>query len=150
MADQAHEGDPKAQPLTTIDQLLIPFHESMKPRERHLIGAEAEKFGVDAATGAALPYEGERSVLSVLEALVERHGWRPEYEYAGGPLIALLRAGASVTLEPGGQLELSGAPLANVHQICGEMSGHLAELRDISNELGLMWLGIGFHPFATQ
>jgi len=142
---------PQSSPLlTTFDDLLIPFHEAIKPEEQHRIGAEAEKFGVDGQTGAPLPYEGERSVLSVLEALVERHGWHPEAETEGGPLIALLRAGASVTLEPGGQLELSGAPLENVHQICMEMSGHLAELRDISNELGLIWLGIGFHPFATQ
>jgi len=143
-------SDPKAQHLTTLDQLLVPFHEAMKPVEKHRIGAEAEKFGVDAATGAPLPYEGERSVLSVLDALIDRHGWHAERETPGGPLIALLRAGASVTLEPGGQLELSGATLETIHQTCMEMSGHLAELRDISNELGIVWLGIGFHPFATQ
>jgi glutamate--cysteine ligase len=152
MADHssAPATDPKAQPLTSIDQLLIPFHEAMKPADRHRIGAEAEKFGVDAVTGAPMPYEGERSVLTVLEALVERHGWLPERETPDGPLIALARAGASVTLEPGAQLELSGAPLETIHQICMEMSGHLAELRDISNELGILWLGVGFHPFATQ
>src|SRR6188474_454908 len=133
------QSEAKALPIRTLDDLLIPFHESIKPESQHRIGAEAEKFGVDATTGAALPYEGERSVLTVLEALAERHGWTPELEQPGGPLIALSRAGASVTLEPGGQLELSGAPLENVHQICMEMSGHLAELRDISTELGLMW-----------
>ncbi len=143
-------SDPKAQHITTFDQLLVPFHEAMKPEGLHRIGAEAEKFGVDAATGAPLPYEGERSVLSVLDALTDRHGWHAERETPGGPIIALLRAGASVTLEPGGQLELSGAPLETIHQTCMEMSGHLAELRDISNELGILWLGIGFHPFATQ
>jgi glutamate--cysteine ligase len=146
----AQADDPKAQHLTTVDQLLIPFHEAIKPVDRFRVGAEAEKFGVDAVTGAPLPYEGERSVLTVLEALVDRHGWHAERETPDGPLIALLRAGASITLEPGGQLELSGAPLENVHQTCMEMSGHLAELRDISNELGLLWLGIGFHPFASQ
>jgi glutamate--cysteine ligase len=144
------DHDPKAQPISSLDQLLVPFHEAMKPKERHRIGAEAEKFGVDAATGAPLPYEGERSVLTVLESLVERHGWQPDRETPGGPLIALSRAGASVTLEPGAQLELSGAPLENVHQICAEMTGHLAELRGISNELGIEWLGVGFHPFAAQ
>lgn len=137
-------------PLTKLDDLLIPFHEAMKPPSEHRIGAEAEKFGVDMQTGAPIPYEGERSVLTVLEALVERHGWHPEAETPDGPRIALLRAGASVTLEPGAQLELSGAPLETIHQICSEMSGHLAELRDISNEIGVMWLGVGFHPFATQ
>lgn len=152
MADStpAHGADSKAQPLRSRDQLLAPFHEAIKPVELHRIGAEAEKFGVDATTGAPLPYEGDRSVLRVLEVLVEQHGWRPDRETPGGPLIALLRAGASVTLEPGGQLELSGAPLSNVHQICAETTGHLAELRAISNELGVVWLGVGFHPFATQ
>jgi glutamate--cysteine ligase len=138
------------QPITSLDQLLVPFHEAIKPPERYRIGAEAEKFGVDAATGAPLAYEGDRSVLAVLEHLVERHGWTPDRETPDGPLIALNRAGASVTLEPGGQLELSGAALPNVHLICAEAAGHLAELRDISNELGVVWLGIGFHPFATQ
>lgn len=150
MADASYAGDPKAQPLETLDDLLFPFHEAIKPESQHRIGAEAEKFGVDAATGSAIPYEGERSVLAVLEALVERHGWKPEHETPNGPLIALVRAGASVTLEPGGQLELSGAPFENIHQICLEMGGHLAELRDISAELRLSWLGIGFHPFASQ
>ncbi len=148
MAVASHESP--QQPVRTLDDLCIPFFHAIKPAHQHRIGAEAEKFGVDALTGAALPYEGERSVLSVLQALVERHGWHPEAETAGGPLIALARAGASVTLEPGGQLELSGAPLDNVHLICTEMSGHLAELRDISEELGIVWLGVGFHPFARQ
>lgn len=146
----AQSSDAKATPIRSLDDLLIPYYESIKPPSEHRIGAEAEKFGVDAATGAALPYEGERSVVTVLQALAERHGWAPDYEQPGGPLIALSRAGASVTLEPGGQLELSGAPLENVHQICMEMSGHLAELRDISDELNLTWLGVGFHPFAAQ
>lgn len=150
MAVASPDPGSKSEVLTSLDDLLFPFHEAIKPESRHRIGAEAEKFGVDATTGAALPYEGERSVLTVLQALVERHGWQPENEMPGGPLIALSRTGASVTLEPGGQLELSGAPLENIHQICAEMSGHMAELRDISDELSLTWLGIGFHPFATQ
>jgi glutamate--cysteine ligase len=138
------------QTLSSIDDLLFPFHESIKPEARFRIGAEAEKFGVDATTGAPLPYEGERSVLTVLQALVERHGWKAEHEKPGGPLISLTRTGGSITLEPGGQLELSGAPFENIHQICMEMSGHMAELRDISDELSLTWLGVGFHPFAAQ
>lgn len=138
------------QPIRSEEDLLLPFHEAIKPRSEFRIGAEAEKFGVDASTGAALPYEGERSVLSVLNALVERHAWHPDRETPGGPLIALLRHGASITLEPGGQLELSGAAFETIHQICSEFSGHLAELRDISDELNLTWLGVGFHPFAKQ
>ncbi|AKT43172.1 glutamate--cysteine ligase [Chondromyces crocatus] len=150
MAEGSLASDSNEQVLSSRDELLTPFFEAMKPEEFHRIGAEAEKFGVDSTTGAALPYDGARSVVTVLEALIERHGWSPEPEVPGGPLLALHRGGASVTLEPGGQLELSGAPLENVHQICLEMSGHLAELRDISAELNLIWLGIGFHPLARQ
>lgn len=147
---EATTNDRAPEILTSIDDLLFPFHEAIKPEERFRIGAEAEKFGVDATTGAALPYEGERSVLTVLQALVERHGWKAEHEKPGGPLISLTRTGGSITLEPGGQLELSGAPFETIHQICMEMSGHMAELRDISDELSLTWLGVGFHPFASQ
>jgi glutamate--cysteine ligase len=150
MAAHSPAHDPSTQPITSLDDLLRPFYEAIKPESQHRIGAEAEKFGVDAATGAPIQYEGERGVVAVLEALVERHGWQPEAEIPGGPLIALIRHGASVTLEPGGQLELSGAAFETIHQICAEMSGHLAELRDISNELGITWLGVGFQPFATQ
>lgn len=136
--------------IRNLDDLFIPLHAAMKPRDRFRIGAEGEKFGVFVADGSPLPYEGPQSVLTVLNALVERHGWKPEPEYPGGPIISLERAGASITLEPGGQLELSGAAFDNVHQICLEMSGHLAELRDICGELGITFLGVGFHPLARQ
>lgn len=145
MADSA-----QTTPLTSFDELLAPFFAAIKPTERHRIGAEAEKFGVDKATGAALPYDGEVSVLRVLHALVEEHGWQPDYEQPGGPLIALRRGLASVTLEPGGQLELSGAPLEDIHLVHDETTKHLAELSNISAKLGLAWLGLGFHPFARQ
>ncbi len=150
MASPSQADGHHAQLLRTREDLFEIFHSAMKPASAFRIGAEAEKFGVDATTGAPLPYEGDRSVLKVLEALVQRHGWLPEPEIPGGPLIALTRSGASITLEPGAQLELSGAPLDNVHQICLELSGHLAELRDISDELNVTWLGVGFHPFAAQ
>jgi glutamate--cysteine ligase len=141
---------PTAESITSLDQLLAPFHDAMKPAVRHRIGTEAEKFGVDALTGAPLPYAGDRSISTVLESLVDRHGWVVERESAGGPITALRREGASVTLEPGGQLELSGAPLDNLHQVNQESNGHLAELRDISKELGIVWLGTGFHPLASR
>src|SRR5262249_36270204 len=86
----------KSGTVATIDDLLAPFYEALKPARSFVIGAEAEKFGVDAFTGAALPYDGERSVVAVLQALVERHAWRPEQELDGGPLIALARGDASV------------------------------------------------------
>ena len=139
-------------PIRSHDDLFQIFRSAEKPAEAWRIGAEAEKFGGDRLTGAPLHYDDPsgRSVKTILHTLEERHGWTPEPESPGGPLIALRRGDASVTLEPGGQLELSGAPLADVHAICAEARGHLAELRDISAELGIVWLGVGFHPFARQ
>jgi glutamate--cysteine ligase len=145
MADLAPE-----QSITSNDALLAPFYDAIKPTSEHRIGAEAEKFGVDRATGAPLPYAGERSVTTVLQALIDRHGWKADREQPDGPLIALLRGSASVTLEPGGQLELSGSPLDDIHQVSLELDEHLSELHRISEELDLTWLGVGFHPTARQ
>ncbi|HYO95323.1 MAG TPA: glutamate-cysteine ligase family protein, partial [Polyangiaceae bacterium] len=112
-------------------------------------GTEEEKFGVHSETFAPLQYEGDRGVTRVFEALVAA-GWRAEAEYDGGPLIALYRGKASITLEPGAQLELSGAPLADVHATAAELQEHLLELDPISSELGLVWLGVGFHPLSAR
>jgi glutamate--cysteine ligase len=138
------------QPLRGLDDLLAPFHDAEKPRSRWRVGTEAEKFGVRKKDGSPIGWDGEDGVKAILLELSERHGWFGEPEIVGGEIIALRRGDASVTLEPGGQLELSGAPLATVHHTCSEFRGHMAELRDISDELGIVWLGLGFHPFARQ
>jgi glutamate--cysteine ligase len=132
------------------DDLLAPFHAACKPVERFRVGTEAEKPGLLIDGFTPLPFEGERSVRRVLELLADRFGWQPEREHDGGVPIALLRDNASITLEPAGQLELSGAPLADVHQTRAELDAHLRELREVSAELGIVWLGIGFHPFASH
>jgi glutamate--cysteine ligase len=134
----------------SYEDLFHPFHGAMKPPSAWRVGAEAEKFGVYRASGEALPYEGDKGVVGVLAGLAARFGWSPIRESEGGPIIALERARASVTLEPGGQLELSGAPLEDIHAIAREMSGHLSELHEICAPLGIQWLGVGFHPFARQ
>ena len=134
-------------PLTSLDQLLEPFHEAQKPRARWKIGTEAEKCGVY-SDGSPVPYLGERGVAAVLADLVKRHGWFEEREHQEGDVIALRRGDASVTLEPGAQLELSGAPLTTIHETCSEFRAHLRELEDISEKLDIQWLGLGFHPFA--
>jgi glutamate--cysteine ligase len=132
------------------EDLLIPFREGAKPRDRFRIGTEAEKFGVYVADGRPIPYGGPRGVLAVMRALCDRYGWTPQSEREGGEVIALRRGDASITLEPGCQLELSGAPQKSVHDTCAEFTGHLAELAQISAELGIVWLGLGFHPFAAR
>lgn len=135
-------------PLGGMDDLVEPFHAAEKPRAAWRVGAEAEKFGVLAADGSPLPYEGPASIQTIFSRLVERHGWYEKREAADGEVIALIRGESSITLEPGAQLELSGAPHETVHQICAELRGHMAELRDVSDDLGITWLGVGFHPFA--
>lgn len=135
-------------PISSYDDLLSIFHSAIKPVSEFRVGAEMEKFGV-LADGTAIGYEGERGVKAILEDLVTK-GWTPERESTDGPLIALIRDGASITLEPGSQLELSGAPLVHAHQICAEFRAHLAEIKPASERAGIKWLGLGFHPFATR
>ena len=136
-------------PITSYDELLSLFHDAIKPAERFRVGAEMEKFGVF-ANGDPVPYEGEHGVLALMEELARDKGWKIERESDDGPIIALLKDGASITLEPGSQFELSGAPLEHAHQICAEFRGHLAELDPFSQRFGIKWLGLGFHPFATR
>jgi glutamate--cysteine ligase len=138
------------EPIRRRDDLLAPFVESYKPRDAWRIGPETEKFGVFERTGAPLPYAGDRSVLRVLQELAASYAWTPESEHEGGPVIALVRGDASVTLEPGGQLELSGGKSASIHQVCAEMRTHMREIGPLSRAMGVRWLGVGFHPFARR
>lgn len=135
-------------PITSYDELLSLFHAAVKPASEFRVGAEMEKFGVY-EDGTPVPYEGDAGVRALLAELATK-GWNAEAETEGGPLIALLRDGASVTLEPGSQLELSGAPLLHSHQICAEFRGHLAEIAAFSEARKIHWLGLGFHPFAAR
>ncbi|MDB4974224.1 MAG: Glutamate--cysteine ligase, partial [Myxococcaceae bacterium] len=133
----------------THDDLFAPFYESFKSEDNWRVGAEAEKFGVLEDTFEPLPYEGARSVRAVLDGL-QQFGWLPESEYPGGAIIALKRGMASITLEPGAQLELSGAPFHSIHDTHEEWVQHIAELHEVGAPLGIAWLGLGFHPFAAQ
>jgi glutamate--cysteine ligase len=132
------------------DDLFAPFYRAMKPTGEWRVGAEAEKIGVRGASHIALQYEGQAGILQILQSLVTRFGWSPVRESAAGPVIALERDNAHVSLEPGGQLELSGAPLGDLHAVEAETVAHLAELHAICDPLEIHWLGIGFHPFARQ
>lgn len=135
--------------IAGVEDLLSVFYAAEKPDTRFAIGAEAEKFGVHAATGAPLSYEGEFGVVRIFEALIGG-GWTPERETPDGPIVALRRDSASITLEPGSQFELSGAPQPDIHAVREESARHLAELAPIAAEMNLVWLGVGFHPLAAQ
>jgi len=138
------------EPIRRRDDLLVPFVEACKPRDRWRIGPEVEKAGVFDATRMPIPYDGEKSVLRIFDVLANQHGWAVERELEGGPPVALLRGGASVTLEPGGQLELSGKKSETIHEVCAELRGHMREIGPLSRAMGVRWLGVGFHPFARR
>ncbi len=125
-------------------ELCAYFEAGNKPASEWRIGTEHEKFGFRLADHAPLPYEdAQASVRNMLEGLV-RFGWEPVLE--GGKPIALKRDGASVTLEPGGQFELSGALVDCLHQTCSEVNRHLREVRTVADEIGAGFLGVGFSP----
>ncbi len=138
-------ADTEQERLTRAD-LIAALAEGEKPKNAWRIGAEHEKFVFDRETLAPVPYEGERGIGEILERL--RHfGWKPKYE--AGRLIALHDdKRASITLEPGGQLELSGAPLETLHDTCREINTHLDQVRAVGEDLGIGYLGLGFHPTA--
>lgn len=147
MVAEAAPGDSRL--VRGTEDLLSVFYEAEKPPSAFRIGAEQEKIAVHAETGAPLTYGGEFSVSHLFSGLVAL-GWQPEQEVPGGPVIALRRGGASVTLEPGSQFELSGAPLSTVHEVREESAKHLAELAPLAASMNLVWLGVGFQPIATQ
>jgi glutamate--cysteine ligase len=131
-------------PIERQEQLAEYLEAGCKPPEDWRIGTEHEKFGYCRDTLRPLPYEGERSVRAVLEGLRDRHGWAPIEE--AGHLIGLEKDGANVSLEPGGQLELSGAPLEHIHQTCDEVNAHLADVKDVADALNVGFIGLGAAP----
>jgi len=141
---------PSPRLVHNMADLISIFEESEQPRSNWRIGTETEKFGVVGGAAEAIPYSGPVSVLAVMTKLAARFGWAPESESPGGPIIALKRGLASISLEPGAQLELSGAPLSDVHATCAEMEQHVRELELVSIPLGIQWLSVGFHPFARR
>ena len=131
-------------PIENYSQLAEYLESGCKPKDEWRIGTEHEKFGYCKDTLKPLPYEGERSVKAVLEGLRDRFGWTPLEE--AGNIIGLTKDGANVSLEPGGQLELSGAPLETIHQTCDEVNEHLRQVKDVADEIGVRFIGLGAAP----
>lgn len=129
--------------ITNKSQMIERLAGGSKPKADWRIGTEHEKIGFCLKKLTPLPYEGSCGIHAMLSGL-QRFGWAPVEE--NGYLIALKRDGASVSLEPGGQLELSGAPLEHVHQTCREVSQHLREVKDVADEMGAGFLSLGFRP----
>ncbi|MGB1208314.1 MAG: glutamate--cysteine ligase, partial [Paracoccaceae bacterium] len=131
-------------PIEHHAQLAEYMESGCKPASDWRIGTEHEKFGYCKDTLQPLPYEGDRSIHAVLSGLRDRYGWDPVTE--GGHLIGLTKDGANISLEPGGALELSGAPLETIHQTCDEVNDHLREVKSIADEIGVGFIGLGAAP----
>ncbi len=130
------------------DQLAEMLSKGCKPKDDWRIGTEHEKFGYCQDSLLPLPYEGDRSIKAVLQGLQQRFYWAPVME--GGNIIGLEKDGANVSLEPGGQLELSGAPLETIHQTCDEVNTHLEEVKSVADEIGVRFIGLGAAPEWTH
>jgi glutamate--cysteine ligase len=144
------DGAP-AELVRSRDDLVAWLIEGGKPREDWRVGTEHEKFVFHTGTLTPVPYEGERSISALMQALISRFGWQPIRE--GANIIALKRApgepGGAISLEPGGQFELSGAPVATLHETAEETKDHFYEVLSVGEALGIGFLGLGFSPKWT-
>jgi glutamate--cysteine ligase len=141
-------GQPKTEPPIPVGSVadLVAFARAgEKPRAAWRVGTEHEKIGLRRSNLRPVPFDGEDGIEGVLAALAAETGWNPVRE--AGRLIALEGEGASVTLEPGGQLELSGAPLASIFETCKEFNHHLDLIRRVSEPRDIVWLSLGANPF---
>jgi glutamate--cysteine ligase len=140
---------PDLTPLESRDQLVAVLEAGSKPREEWRVGTEHEKFGFHTSDFTPIPYDGPTGVRQLLETMGGLLGWQVvnEGDHPIG-LVDPIGLGA-ISLEPGGQFELSGAPLETIHQTCRELNAHLAQLRECAEPLGIAFLGNGFSPLWT-
>ena len=138
---------PNSPIIESRDQLIASFARGEKPADRWRIGTEHEKFVYARADHHAPSYDEPGGIRDLLMALTE-FGWRPVEE--NGQVIALAGADGSVSLEPAGQFELSGAPLDNLHETCAETGRHLAQVKEVGDRLGVGFLGLGMWPDKTR
>jgi glutamate--cysteine ligase len=133
--------------IESRDQLIAAFSKGEKPKERWRIGTEHEKFVYSRKDHHAPAYEEKGGIHTLLIGLT-RYGWSPVFE--GENIIALSGADGTISLEPAGQLELSGAPLDNLHQTCAETGRHLEQVKYVGDMLGLGFLGLGMWPDKSR
>ncbi len=137
-------------PIESFDELVAYLEAGCKPREDWRIGTEHEKFGFHTEDLTPIPYEGPSGVKAMLEGMQSKFGWAPIME--GENIIGLSDPNScgNISLEPGGQFELSGAAVKNLHQTCKEVNGHLKQVREVDEDLGIGFLGLGFSPKWTR
>src|SRR4051812_9389036 len=127
-------------------ELVDWFASGEKPRDQWRLGTEHEKVPFYTADASPVPYEGERGIRALLEGLQRLNGWEPIVEH-GNPIgLADDQDGGAISLEPGGQFELSGAPLETLHETAAETNRHLADVKAVGDRLGLAFLTLGMSP----
>ncbi len=136
-------------PVESRDELVAWLAAGCRPPEDFRIGTEHEKLPFTVEGHRPVPYEGGRGIRAVLEGMRHLLGWEPIME--GETIIGLADVtGGAISLEPGGQFELSGAPLLSVHQTCSELHAHLSQLREVAAPLGVGFAAIGMSPSWTR
>ena len=136
-------------PIENYAQLVEWLEKGNKPKSEWRIGTEHEKFGFCLKTLKPVPYEGENGIKAILEAMQAKLGWEAIEDR--GNIIGLYnsKGGGAISLEPGGQFELSGAPLEDLHQTCRESNQHLEQVKEIASGMGIGFLGVGASPLWT-
>ena len=134
--------------VSSVDDLVAYIRGAERPPERFLIGVEHEKLGVRGPRWEPVPYHGKGGIRELLDAIARAAGGSQHKHKENGQPIALLSKDASVTLEPGGQLELSGAPSQSMKEIRAEIEEHLLQVQRDSD--GIVWLAAGYRPFGTR
>ena len=145
MSTHLRRGETELPPASLPD-LIDYFRAGSKPRDRWRVGAEFEKFALDRTTGKQLAFDGPNGVESILNALAARFGWEPHHE--SGRLTTLTRGGAVVSIEPGGQVELSTSACRELSVIRDELDTHLRELRAVTDPARVAWCAAGVTPFS--
>lgn len=134
------------QPIGSVKELVDYIAQGCKPKSQWRIGTEHEKFPFYVDGNQPVPYEGRGGIRALLEGMQALLGWEPILD--AGAVIGLVEptGQGAISLEPGGQFELSGAPLDNLHETCRESNAHLAQLRELAEPLGIRFLGLGGSP----
>jgi glutamate--cysteine ligase len=137
-------------PIERRDELVAWFEKGCKPKSQWRIGTEHEKFPFTVNEHRPVPYEGPRGIGKLLEGMQHLLGWEPIMESENVIGLYDVTGGGAISLEPGGQFELSGAPVETVYQTHTELMAHLAQVREIAHPLGIGFLGIGMTPKWTR
>ncbi len=137
-------------PIETRDELVAWLEAGCKPKAKFRVGTEHEKFAFTVQDHRPVPYAGPRGIRALLDGMQSMLGWEPIMEGENIIGLADVTGGGAISLEPGGQFELSGAPVETVHQTANELMAHLAQLREVAKPLGIGFLGLGMTPDWTR